>query len=649
MAIKIFEKYGPRANPADADYPHGSIKNESVPGANDGTPLEAAWANDYAGADAALFAETGIEPNGQPDTVGNSQRVEAIKLLDKEADKVTNANGGSVQDFIDSLANHDKGAAMVARSSVTVQSLEELAELPKSQKLSAQLQLGMRSGIFRWNPNDVSTQVEMDTLQGRFVAPSSDGSGESGAWERVFSDVAHPSMWGGGTTVDDTQAVIQSAWLIPESTRLVFEREYTLTSEVPLPPVCRMDMQVAPLLNGDMDHWFTSEAGATIDILNFRARQTPASRTLTNRFAQFRNPYLVTIGRVETHGSGTAVHCLGGDTFICGDCYVYDTVGTSAQSGYGINSSARITRLGNVYGINESEGNGRHLIYINGGAWEDVNIGDVYCKNFSHNPLNLVNTNLAAVAKIEVGNVYMESCNTHPTTNSTGAVHFPEPQSPGIVALIGDITLVDGAGSALSSAGTGVDNIFAGDVRVIAPRPALFNNDFLIHIRGSANCNIRSLWASELPANYLAAVRFRECTGGGIGQVTIGGNTGVSAISLLNSSGVSIGGIRATIPHIVSTGSTFYRRLENTDTWFDFGASSTPSVRGRKNIHNGATVTVTNFSDGEDGQEIVVEANTGSITMIHGTNIFNTSGGDLVLNIRQAARYIKRGSYWIQA
>lgn len=81
MAIKIFEKYGPRANPADADYPHGSIKNESVPGANDGTPLEAAWANDYAGADAALFAEAGITPNGQSDTVGNSQRVEAIKKL----------------------------------------------------------------------------------------------------------------------------------------------------------------------------------------------------------------------------------------------------------------------------------------------------------------------------------------------------------------------------------------------------------------------------------------------------------------------------------------------------------------------------------------------------------------------------------------
>lgn len=48
-----------------------------------------------------LFAQAGIVPNGQPDTVGNSQRVDAIKLLEKEASKVTNANGGSVQDFID--------------------------------------------------------------------------------------------------------------------------------------------------------------------------------------------------------------------------------------------------------------------------------------------------------------------------------------------------------------------------------------------------------------------------------------------------------------------------------------------------------------------------------------------------------------------
>lgn len=78
MAIKIFEKFAPFANPADGDYPYGSIKNDSIPGAEDGTPLDAVWANDYAGFDAELFAQAGIAPSGQPDKLGASQRVDAI-------------------------------------------------------------------------------------------------------------------------------------------------------------------------------------------------------------------------------------------------------------------------------------------------------------------------------------------------------------------------------------------------------------------------------------------------------------------------------------------------------------------------------------------------------------------------------------------
>lgn len=101
MAIKIYEQFAPFANPADGDYPYGSIKNDSIPGAEDGTPLDAVWANDYAGSDAELFAQANIVPNGQPDKKGASQRVDAIKLLEKEASKITNADGGSVQDFID--------------------------------------------------------------------------------------------------------------------------------------------------------------------------------------------------------------------------------------------------------------------------------------------------------------------------------------------------------------------------------------------------------------------------------------------------------------------------------------------------------------------------------------------------------------------
>lgn len=81
MAIKLFERYGPRANPADGDYPNGSIKNESSPGTDDGTPLEKDWGNDYEGFTAALLAEAGITASGSPDTVNVSQRLQALLRL----------------------------------------------------------------------------------------------------------------------------------------------------------------------------------------------------------------------------------------------------------------------------------------------------------------------------------------------------------------------------------------------------------------------------------------------------------------------------------------------------------------------------------------------------------------------------------------
>lgn len=81
MALKIFDKFNPRANPADANYPEGSIKNETVPGANDGTPLDSDWGNDYVGFDAALLALAEITASGSPDTVLISDRLASVKRV----------------------------------------------------------------------------------------------------------------------------------------------------------------------------------------------------------------------------------------------------------------------------------------------------------------------------------------------------------------------------------------------------------------------------------------------------------------------------------------------------------------------------------------------------------------------------------------
>lgn len=81
MALKIFEKFDPRANPIDGNYPTGSLKNESVPGANDGTPLDADWGNDSQGFTDALLNEAGIVHSGNPDNKNTSDRLSAINKI----------------------------------------------------------------------------------------------------------------------------------------------------------------------------------------------------------------------------------------------------------------------------------------------------------------------------------------------------------------------------------------------------------------------------------------------------------------------------------------------------------------------------------------------------------------------------------------
>jgi hypothetical protein len=90
MAIKLFEKYTPRANVPDGNYPYGSIKNESLPDTNDGTPLDKDWGNDMVGFTDALLNEAGITPSGNPDTVLASDRLDAVKVVIEQVGQTFN-------------------------------------------------------------------------------------------------------------------------------------------------------------------------------------------------------------------------------------------------------------------------------------------------------------------------------------------------------------------------------------------------------------------------------------------------------------------------------------------------------------------------------------------------------------------------------
>lgn len=80
MAIVLKDEYA-NTNPADADYPQGSIKNSTSPATTDGTPVDELWGNDQQGLLQAILLEAGLTPSGVPDTARASQYLAGLKSI----------------------------------------------------------------------------------------------------------------------------------------------------------------------------------------------------------------------------------------------------------------------------------------------------------------------------------------------------------------------------------------------------------------------------------------------------------------------------------------------------------------------------------------------------------------------------------------
>ncbi len=70
-----------RVTPVDLDYPYASSKNETTPGARDGTPWFKARSDDIFGLMQGLLRLGGIVPTGNADTARNSQYIQAIEEI----------------------------------------------------------------------------------------------------------------------------------------------------------------------------------------------------------------------------------------------------------------------------------------------------------------------------------------------------------------------------------------------------------------------------------------------------------------------------------------------------------------------------------------------------------------------------------------
>lgn len=77
----------------------------------------------------------------------------------------------------------------------SIAQMEALTPLKEGQ--AVYLSSGGRSGTFHWDGSDLSTEVAADTLQGVYIAPSSDATGASGAWVRKLDGYVTPEMFGG--------------------------------------------------------------------------------------------------------------------------------------------------------------------------------------------------------------------------------------------------------------------------------------------------------------------------------------------------------------------------------------------------------------------------------------------------------------------
>lgn len=107
--INLESEFSPRVNPADANYPFGSIKDNTSPGANDGTPLAAVWGNDWEGFAQAAMTEAGIVPSGLPDTAQDSQLLEALdkRYLEIDYQTWTFTTGGLLTDCSQAVKHTD--------------------------------------------------------------------------------------------------------------------------------------------------------------------------------------------------------------------------------------------------------------------------------------------------------------------------------------------------------------------------------------------------------------------------------------------------------------------------------------------------------------------------------------------------------------
>ncbi len=87
--------YGAQVDTSDPAFPLGKARNDTVPGDGTGTPGDKKWVNDIWGFQQALLAAASITASGDPDKVGASQYLEAVRAVATRPAATYSLNAGS--------------------------------------------------------------------------------------------------------------------------------------------------------------------------------------------------------------------------------------------------------------------------------------------------------------------------------------------------------------------------------------------------------------------------------------------------------------------------------------------------------------------------------------------------------------------------
>lgn len=154
-----------RFTAADANYPYGSSKDESSPGANDGTPYIKQRADDLFGFMQALLSQGSVVPSGNADTALVSDYVDAIRNIinSEDADTLDGQEGT----YYLARANHTGTQASSTitgnfpQSQITNLVTDLAAKVTQTTNLSSGSGLGAKGyfqfGNFLFNVGSVQT------------------------------------------------------------------------------------------------------------------------------------------------------------------------------------------------------------------------------------------------------------------------------------------------------------------------------------------------------------------------------------------------------------------------------------------------------------------------------------------------------------